>query len=382
MSTQRESFLNISENRSTTMVNTTGNELITTLRTAMDDVTTILSGNDTICGVLPWTGWQFDFKNSWLHVFDFALFGVVLLMLCVFGFVGNILSIIVLRRCVVETAVTFYLIALAICDNVSILSLFVSAFSIGFKSVVDIDFLCGHMYPYIKTYNIYFLRATQASVGFLTCAVTITRYFTIAYPWSAPRFATSRLSFWVSIILVVLSLAISITILLRTGIGLCFDNATQSFVEYRYITSIMSISVSNAESLAHTIITVYLPWVVVALFNCLLVYRLCVARKTRRSMTTDAHSDHTNKTTFLLLCLTISYMTLYFPALIDYNVKIIQSSSYRYNVCSTPFYMGEVRMGVFFKVLKLLNSCINIIFYCMFGSNFRQGLWKLFNKRE
>lgn len=363
--------LNITGSTLDVLLNTTDNDLIKTLANATSG---ILRMSYAACSKPSWSGAHFYFSESWLNWFDFWVFGIVITCISAFGFAGNVLSIIVLRRCVVETTVTPYLIALAICDNFSILSHVLSGFSISYKSIIDVNTLCGQIVPFLVFYNVFFARTAQTCVGFLTTAITATRFFMIS---SLAPSKSSRLPTFVSVIIVIIGPLISCSVLFKYIVGSCYDEISDTVIHYRTRSPYLPPSFNKIEGITHSVVTVYLPWLTVAVFNILLICKLCRARTVRQTITTGAQNDHTNRTTSLLLCVTISYMVLYFPTLINININLVKSSTFIYGVCRTPTNMPEVRTHSIFSILKVLNSCINIIFYCLFGSNFRQGLLRL-----
>lgn len=346
---------------------------------AMDTIANT-TGNDTnrtgnICSKLPWEGLHYDFGESWFYVFDFAFFGVFVSLIGLLGLVGNILSILVLRRGVISSFVTPYLLWLAICDIFSIFTHLLLLFAVGYKSVFDVQYICEYVHPYFQTYNVYFVRVSQTTVGFLTCAIAASRYFAIQNPMSARIWISSRFAKIMSTAITVGSLLMCISVLFKYDVGSCFHAGVGKFIYYRRKTSLVTPIVSKVESIAHSVITVYVPWTFVAMFNCLLIRRLWQARMARRSLAVGAKQrDRTNKTTLLLLGLTITYLVLYFPAVIDLNINLFVKSTYRYNVCATPYDMDQIRIASAFKVLKLFNSCVNVIFYYIFGTRFRERM--------
>lgn len=375
---QMTTLVSATVNMLASAMSTTGNDVMDMMNNTDTERTTFMNFNETVCSRTSWERAIFKFSDSWLNVFDFVYFGVFMLILSILGVIGNFLSIIVLRKPVVESVLTPYLITLAICDNFAIVTLFMSLFAISLKSVLDIETICGRFEPAINIVNIYFSRTSQAYTGFLTSAITITRYYLINSPFSTSKLKSSRFSSLVCSMILIISPVISISVLFKYELRSCYHAFSDTLIQYRHRTNVFSPSFSRSESVAHSAITVYLPWACVALFNFLLIYRLCEARKARQSMTTNQKTDLTNKTTSLLFCVTISYMVLFFPSIVNSNIILVKSNTYIYTLCRTPDSIADVRLVGFYRTLTLFNSSINIIFYAMFGANFRQGLLKLF----
>lgn len=337
------------------------------------NITASICQNSTV----RWSNHQYPFDDSWLNVLDFILFGVILCVIAVLGFVGNTLSIVVLKKCVMGPSLSIYLIGVAVFDNICIIIHVLMLFSTGFKSVLDINHYCGIVYPYIQRFQGFFIRTTSTGIGLSMAIITITRFAYIAYPLSQGALTTSKFAKISSVIIAIVSPLLCIMLLFEFDLDSCFNAFIDMTIVYRYRTDVLSRQQATIENLIFSTISVYSVWGITALFNCLLIHKIWQARKARRSMTTSSTNDTTYKTTIILLSVTISYVILIFPLMIKINVLNFFGHKLRYSVCLVPDSLSEVREGSALLFLRLCNSCINIIFYCM-GSTFRNKLRTMF----
>lgn len=332
--------------------------------------------NDTMAcsaSITPWVVYQYPFSDSWLYVFDFILYGVFLCVLTVFGFIGNTLSIIMLRKGILGQTVSIYLIGLAVFDNICIIPHTLMIFSTGFKSVMNIDIFCGFLYGYILRYQTFFIRFSTAAIGFFTVMITLTRFLDVSNPLKRVRFTRPLIAKIVAVVIAIVSPSMNIVSLFKGEVVTCYLEKLDMVIFYRIGTNIISAEDTFVENIAVTVITVYTTWTIVAVFNCFLIYKLWQSRNKRRDMNVHMTNDSTQKTTTILLFITISYMILLFPLMIQINVLNYFGYKFTYSVCRSPGDTAGVRIGATMLLLRMSNSCINFAIYCI-GASFRKAL--------
>ncbi len=151
------------------------------------------------------SGDPFESGGNWTClIYDFVIETVIMGMLCLFGFVGNILSILCLHRDTSKTATPFLLISLDIADTVFlvtvvILRVFHSA--VYFAGWIDYEWVNLVMAPLVKFFYPVALMAMTSTV-YLTLLVTLNRYVSVCKPYDV-RTLCSPVSARIHVILVV-----------------------------------------------------------------------------------------------------------------------------------------------------------------------------------
>ncbi|XP_048476852.1 probable G-protein coupled receptor 139 [Rhincodon typus] len=125
---------------------------------------------------------------------------------------------------------------------------------------------------------------------------------------------------------------------------------------------------------------VWLPFTLIALFNCLTIRRISLANGARRKLKSnvtenkyDAEIDNRRKSVTLLFTVSSSFLLLWLTAVISFvTTRIVNVNSYRGDRTNPGYIATEIG-----TMLKFLSSCPNTFIYAAAQKNFRKELKKV-----
>ena len=151
------------------------------------------------------------------NVFYTLWHGVVLVPLCLLGVIGNIMSSIVLSRPRMKSSANTMLIALAICDTIVVIVLFLLALD-------DITTYIGTVPEYVHNmmcafpWLMHIGRTARTASVYITIGVTIERYHVVCWPLQAKEIWTRRKNFMALLIITIFTIVSTIPEYLRVSI--------------------------------------------------------------------------------------------------------------------------------------------------------------------
>ncbi|KAI0240799.1 hypothetical protein LSAT2_008424 [Lamellibrachia satsuma] len=121
-------------------------------------------------------------------LFRFVFYGIVCFVICLVGFVGNIISFVVFRRDKSSPAASFILQALAVADNAFLL-LWLGHYPLHSSGRFDQLPKSFHtVIEYLRVYTFPLLYMAQTQTIWLTVAVALNRFTAVCFPYRAHRY--------------------------------------------------------------------------------------------------------------------------------------------------------------------------------------------------
>lgn len=317
----------------------------------------------------------FEANPGWMN-FDLIVYTIFTSLIALVGFAANILFATILWRSKRFSSVAPYLICLAICDNLLLIfHYFGFDFLFGLKHLVDGQYICGTYEPYYEAYGKNVTCAIIQACGVLTAALTITRFVSIYKPMRSKVWLTSRFNRNLALILTIAPFIVNVVPIYFNDIAGCFDENGQ----YQWTISVsrpnVSISLNFWIRFAFTVIPqflcVYIGWCVIAIFNVLLIFQVRKATKMRKQMRSSSR-DTNIRLAISLICITMSYCILMVPTSAHVLLMMIGVVTEYPTLCTRPYLPGTLRMIYAFRFCHTFNSCINFVWFMMFGSGFRK----------
>ncbi|XP_067880002.1 probable G-protein coupled receptor 139 [Heterodontus francisci] len=291
-------------------------------------------------------------------------------ILAVIGIPVNLVTIVILSRgrCGLSKCVTSYLVAMATADLlVVIFDLILRQIPIAYRE--ESAFML-----YIKVCNIHAVllyAATDCSVWF-TVTFSFDRFVTICCQKLKTKYCTEKTAAVVLGTVTVLS---------------CLKNIFWYFLyRHNYVLSnspwFCSVAFEVSRSLAwgviefmHYILTPFIPFLLILLFNALTVRNIIVANTARRRLRvrssgespSDPEMANRRKSIILLFVISGNFILLWVVFMV---CSILKRLDYLWITVLLPTFVPEIGF-----MLELLSCCTNTFIYAVTQRKFRQELW-------
>ena len=304
----------------------------------------------------------------------YYVMGVGGMALCCLGFVGNVLSLIVLAQRSMRTSTYSYLSALAVCDSLVLLFTVILLIKDinkperGRQQWAWDEGIYPYLFPYIHPAAFTF----QVTSIWLTLSFTVDRYIMICHPFKAEPFCT-------------VSRARKVIMMLYIT-GILFN--VPKFFEYETVTihlplqNITKIGWDLTDfgrshifrELCHSwfyiVFVCGVPFLSLAVLNGCLMHAVHVSRV--RGKEINAAEKKRNDTTIMLTSVVVVFFICQTPALVSRTIWAFEHDPKAFQ--RLPLYtLNEI--GNF---LMIMNSSINIVPYYFFGRRFRRNFWRIF----
>lgn len=307
-------------------------------------------------------------------LFFFIIYGPVYGAVCFLGIIGNFLSYAVLHKFSRSNVATLLLKALAVSDNLFLLTASVLNMYPGMIFHFGLIASIKPIFPYLQIYAWPFAHMAQMGTVWMMVIVAANRYIAVCKPLQAPTLCTKT--------------RVKIQIFIMT-VGIVLYNLPR-FFEYRYIqynvtmpdnstvteernVGLVSQHLYNIlyENVAYCLFLFLIPLLILLILNVHLVWELKSAQKSREALANSRTNSDENNITLVLVVIIIVFIVCQMPASINqvlfYIVDDVQKttcSHYQkyYHACN---------------LLITLNSSVNFIIYCVFRRQFQQDLWAL-----
>lgn len=308
-----------------------------------------------------------------LQLFRIIIDVFVVGLLCLVGFVGNALSIAVLRRDRDKKNTTNWLLqTLAVSDT---LYLFASVFIQTLKTIKDFtNWWPGlqQAFPYFEPYIWPFASITQTITVWLVMLVTADRYIAVCKPLQTQMRTLQRTKLAVAIVV--------ITAILYNVPRFMEREITTTFNECTNRTEIISKKTALREDkvyfLVYKTIMYFIfraigPLVILIVLNLRLIKALQEVRRKHRDLTRT--SKHRENITLMLVVVVSVFILCEIP---DLTLRILFtimtfSKSIKIDITLLRY------INVCTNAMLTLNSGINFLIYCLIGNKFRKILWEM-----
>jgi len=293
----------------------------------------------------------------------FVFWGILIPIIGVIGFIGNILTIIVLFRKEMKSTTVYFLRTLVITDTGIIIGCILGLSIISITQLNPKMWLFTDViYPFMYTPINYIVMTLQFINVWVTVAVSVERYIAICHPFRAVRFCKKRNAF---ILIGVIS-----ALALLYNIPRCFATTVTSCPASHECHSIISTEFGKSpfyEKLyavyLYTILIYIIPLVFLGILNTLLIMELMRMRKRRTVTQVDENSE--NNMSIVLVLIVVVFILCQTPGLV-----------------AQFWFLGEqvlLKWLCVSNTLFALNSSVNFLIYTAVGRKFRKVLLKTFN---
>ena len=302
--------------------------------------------------------------------------------LCVFGIVGNILTLLVFSKfnknsseSKHRSSAPLLLSGLAISDLALLVSLFVMKTVPSFLSFTEIFPEFFSVYAFLLVYGWPCVAVSQSVNTWITVLVAMHRFIAIIFPHKAAIHCTYKKA---RIHLVMVTLAVTVY-----ELPTFFDNNVVKIIDSNnktvYIPTYGELNLNHWYQLVYKtslyyIIMYLIPWIILAIVTVFLTRAVKQAQKFRSQMG-NSHQDNTEDITTSLIAVVITSLICrpWEPVR-----RIIEAILGTQPGCGHYYYYYEE----FPSMTSALNSSANFVLYCLFGKRFPDTLKEIFGIRK
>ena len=295
-------------------------------------------------------------------------------VLLIFGTFGNVVSFFILMKNVKKASTYSYLSALAVMDllvlYIGLLTLWIGQFTFEIKN--QANWLCK---------LIVFLGYVCSDTSvWLIIAVTAERFFVVYFPLQAPRLCNVKNA---RIVIVGITLLFSsINCHLLWSVELEVGHYNDTVIKQCHAKGNYTLLVHVIWPWVDAAFYSFVPFVLILVFNILIIRQVFMAKKTRSKMLTlSACQRHlvkpskyknqcetSRKITCMLLVISFTFLLTTLPVNIILIVSTVDTS---YKEQVEPFAKMQLANALT-TLLMYTNHCINFYLYCATGRKFRE----------
>lgn len=295
-------------------------------------------------------------------------------ILCLAGFIGNILSIVVLNRDKEKQNTTNWL--LQTLAAVDIVYLIACLFIQPFKTVQDLTDWSPRwlkvVFPYVEPYSWGVASIAQTGAVWLVLLVTVDRYVAVCLPWQNQWRSLTRAKVAVAVILITATVYniprfLEREIIYRTDCETGEVTVLSQKTEFRNSRLYFLVY----KTVCYFIFRTVGPLTTLIVLNSRLMRELQVIRRRHRDLT--KRSKHRENITTMLIVVVTVFIVCQLP---DLGVRIAVTISEFAPTVNINFDLLRYANAAS-NTLLALNSSVNFVIYCLVGKKFRKILVKI-----
>ena len=351
-----------------TMNSTYTNGYYVTMTTSASDALNVTETTMTNYSNVSLTGAVMD--DTVCRVYDLIIEAVAMGLLCCFGFVGNILSMICLWKDKSKTATPFLLVSLEIADTLfllCVLPLRVISTICQYTGSTVLD----PVTPYLAKYVFPLAIICETGTIYMTLLVTINRYISVCRPYSVGTFCTVRNSHRHVFGVWLFAWLYNIPRFFHYDIVDVYDAELNSTRKVVAVTSMAQDEIYQYFycNLMYCVVMFLVPLITLCVLNYKLVHALRKTKRKRKLMISHENSSRSeDDITLILIVVVVVFVISQTPALV--TQLLLVSLPPRLLDCAQPFFFYE-RIS---DLLVVFNSAINFLIYCFCSRRFRHIL--------
>ena len=309
-----------------------------------------------------------DARNTELSIRRF-----VLPILCVFGILGILLTVVVLSKKNMCTSTNCYLMALAIADLLFLIILATTLVNDQF----DPDSKAIYLYHIYVTYAVIFMDIFLMASVWMTVMLAVERYIAICHPFVATRMCTVTKARIIIPGIFLLMFLFKMSNFWEHKVVSFYDTSRNETLYYTTATelSLNKVYLMVVHLTVNAIITSALPFILLSVLNILLI--LEVRKSTqyfkRNMMVSQGSGSVVQREELQITIMLISVIIVFF---------VCQAPYVTYTAVASVAGFGATNRTLIFRsvaiMLLTIKSSINFILYCWFSEKFWATLKRSF----
>ncbi|ELU11478.1 hypothetical protein CAPTEDRAFT_193884 [Capitella teleta] len=287
--------------------------------------------------------------------------------LCVFGIVGNCLSVLVLQRDKERREALFLLQCLAVIDGMYLLT---ALFRYPLKHLIDLP-----TYEYIQLGAFPLLKSFQTICIWTMVLVTIDRFIYVCHPLRAQVILTRRSKRLWAIAIIVAGFVYN----LPRFFDSCISRFALSCTDIDIVGMIFRPQFQGKvysiiyRQVLYVLLLYVAPQTIICYMNFSLIRAIRRSRKRHVECSQPQEARHDNNATVVLVIIVIAFIVCEAPEPV---IHTITSVEYAYHI--EILTIDSISLYTISDLLMLVNSSINFLIYIIFGRRFRGILKELF----
>ena len=301
-------------------------------------------------------------------------------LLCIFGLVGNTLSILVLRRDKDRKSSTSFLLQiLAVADMCYLIS------SLFFQTWRTLFYYSGLFRKDALSYNVIepyvwpFVCIAQTSATWIVVLVTVDRFLSVCKPMHAMKIVTRSKLTSVTAGVLIMALLYNVPRFFEEQTLTKFEYCLNSTILAHSDTDLTKSEVYNIvyRNILHVALRLAGPLSILIVLNIKLMKAVRYSRKKHEGLAMLNHHKEKHKTdgsTIILIAVVIAFILCMTPECLVTIQRTLRNSFVEFDHKKRP---GWRYLKVSANFLTTFNSSVNFVIYCLFGKRFRRILHKL-----
>ncbi|CAH1779857.1 unnamed protein product [Owenia fusiformis] len=321
------------------------------------------------------TGDPYAYKQIQYVVYRFGL-----PLVCGFGFLGNVLNLIILtgkriQRSLknMERSANICLIALAFADAMFCLCAFPTTFLPHDNSFENKGFMLYYGIYSAAIINIFIMISTWLTVNLAT-----ERYLAICHPLKSRKIITlGRTKFAITSVFIV-SILFNLPVFWRYAIISDTDDPCVNGTNYRMVQMVIgSTKFDHAYRAVWAIFGNFMPLVMLIFFNACLMRKIHQSKINRKRLAanaqreTSSESESSNRVTLTLVAIVVMFCVLVAPSEIIKHLAYIIANNLDENYT-------YLTIEVVTNLMQTINFSANFILYCIINRSFRRTMKHMF----
>ena len=301
----------------------------------------------------------------------FGVNTIVVGSLCLFGLIGNVLSIVVLQKDRSNRVASFLLQSLAVADNaLLLLAFFVLSLFHSLLPYIGEIYIWSQAMPYTVKYIQPLAYMAQTATIWITVLLGINRYIAVCKPFDVSSWCCMKYTRAQVIAAVLFSICFNMPRFFqvevvhhivfrngepRLGVGLNLSSISEkSTFGLVYTTGI------------YTILVLLLPFVLLVFMNIRVILELRAVRRRGSFMSTQPILSDYN-ITLIMIIIIVMFLLCHTPDRVLNILKLVRSGDFS---CSEEYFYANLVCNS----LVIMNSSVNFVVYCLFRKRFRKIL--------
>lgn len=311
--------------------------------------------------------------NPHCMLYDFLIEAVLMGVLCLFGFAGNILSVLCLMKDRSKTATPFLLVSLEVADTIFLLTVLILRVLTSVHSFTNSLGALMSVLPYVGKYVYPCALIAMTATIYLTVLVTLNRYISVCRPYDASDLCSVEQARKHVILVALFSILYNLPRFFEYQVVTITPEGSDGGDEM--IVSALSPLGRNRiyqilyGNVMYFFVMFLVPLVTLIILNHKLIRALSLTRKKRAHLLKkDTRSKSEDDITLMLIVVVLVFVVCQTPALVTQVLLSLLSGKTR--SCPRAFFYYE-RIS---DLLVVANSALNFIIYCFCSRKFRQIL--------
>ncbi|XP_034483753.1 FMRFamide receptor-like [Drosophila innubila] len=304
------------------------------------------------------------------NLIRFWVCGVSLNIVAVLGILGNVISMIVLSRPQMKSSFNYLLMGFALCDTIFVISIMLyGGIPLIYPYTGHLFWYFNYVYPFSIIVILPIAMIAQTASIYVILMVTVERYVAVCHPLKAREFCTYRRAKISFIVCVCFAIVCGIPRFweFHTVMSQLPNTTTVLHCARPTLLRVDPTYLKVYKHWYYLIVNYLIPFLTLAILNCLIYRRVRRANRVRKSMSGSETREMGLAT--ILMCAVV--------VLLMFNALAVVL-----HICAAFRIVMNTKLIYVSNLLITINNSINFLIYISFGKKFREVFLLVFVKRR